>query len=50
MLWSRHCRADRVERFGERDCLQGGLGPRFPAVDLMPLAMANAQRLEKFGA
>ncbi|MFP3868751.1 MAG: 2,3-bisphosphoglycerate-independent phosphoglycerate mutase [Desulfobacteraceae bacterium] len=50
LLWSRHCRADGVDRFGERACLNGGLGPRFPAVDLMPLALANAQRLEKFGA
>lgn len=50
MLWSRNCRADRVDRFGERACLNGGLGPRFPAVDLLPLALANAQRLEKFGA
>lgn len=50
LLWSRHCRADRVERFGERACLAGSLGPRFPAVDLMPLALANARRLEKFGA
>lgn len=50
LLWSRHCRADRVERFGERACLAGSLGPRFPAVDLMPLALADARRLEKFGA
>lgn len=50
LLWSRYCRPDGVERFGERACLQGGLGPRFPAVELLPLAMANAQRLEKFGA
>ncbi len=50
LLWSRHCRADAVQRFGERACLQGGLGPRMPAVELLPLALANAQRLEKFGA
>jgi 2,3-bisphosphoglycerate-independent phosphoglycerate mutase len=50
MLWSRNCRADRVDRFGERACLNGGLGPRFLAVDLLPLALANAQRLKKFGA
>jgi 2,3-bisphosphoglycerate-independent phosphoglycerate mutase len=50
LLWSRHCRADRVDRFGERACMAGGLGPRIPAVDLMPLALANARRLEKFGA
>lgn len=50
LLWSRHCRADRVDQFGERACMAGGLGPRIPAVDLMPLALANARRLEKFGA
>jgi 2,3-bisphosphoglycerate-independent phosphoglycerate mutase len=50
LLWSNHCRADRVERFGERACIAGGLGSRFPAVDLMPLALANALRLQKFGA
>jgi 2,3-bisphosphoglycerate-independent phosphoglycerate mutase len=50
LLWSRHCRTDGVDRFGERACMAGGLGPRIPAVDLMPLAQANAMRLEKFGA
>jgi 2,3-bisphosphoglycerate-independent phosphoglycerate mutase len=50
LLWSKYCRTDRVQKFGERDCIAGGLGPRFPAVNLMPLAMANAQRLKKFGA
>ncbi len=50
LLRSRHCRRDEVDRFGERPCTAGGLGPRFPAKDLMPLALANAQRLDKFGA
>ena len=50
LLWSRHCRADGVHSFGEQACLGGGLGPRMAAVDLMPLALANAMRLEKFGA
>jgi 2,3-bisphosphoglycerate-independent phosphoglycerate mutase len=50
LLWSRYCRADGVTCFGERACLAGGLGPRIPAVDLMPIALANARRLEKFGA
>ena len=34
---------------GERPCLQGGLG-QFLAKDLMPLALAHAGRLQKFGA
>jgi 2,3-bisphosphoglycerate-independent phosphoglycerate mutase len=50
LLWSKHCRPDSVERFGERACIGGGLGPRIPATDLMPLALANALRLRKFGA
>jgi 2,3-bisphosphoglycerate-independent phosphoglycerate mutase len=50
LLWSKYCRIDRVEKFGERDCLKGALGPRIPAVDLIPLALANALRLDKFGA
>jgi 2,3-bisphosphoglycerate-independent phosphoglycerate mutase len=50
LLWSRHLRTDGVARFGERACMAGGLGARIPAVDLMPLALANAMRLEKFGA
>jgi 2,3-bisphosphoglycerate-independent phosphoglycerate mutase len=50
ILHSAYCRPDEVTSFGERACLQGGLGPRFPAMNLMPLAMANALRIEKFGA
>jgi 2,3-bisphosphoglycerate-independent phosphoglycerate mutase len=50
LLWSRFCRPDEVGRFGERACMRGGLGPRIPAVELMPIALANADRLEKFGA
>ncbi|MFP4541661.1 MAG: 2,3-bisphosphoglycerate-independent phosphoglycerate mutase [Opitutales bacterium] len=43
-------RLDPVGRFTADACLGGGLGPRFPATDLLPLAMAHAGRLEKFGA
>ncbi|MFP4070595.1 MAG: 2,3-bisphosphoglycerate-independent phosphoglycerate mutase [Desulfovibrionales bacterium] len=50
MLWSRYCRSDNVMAFGERDCMAGGLGPRFPATDILPLMLANGLRLEKFGA
>lgn len=35
--------------FSERECLKGELG-LFPTVNLMPLALANAGRLRKFGA
>ena len=49
LLRSKYCRPDEVRTFGERACTHGGLGV-FPATDLMPLAMANALRLTKFGA
>jgi 2,3-bisphosphoglycerate-independent phosphoglycerate mutase len=49
LLSSANCRQDRVDRFGERDCIAGGLG-RMPMVHLMGLALAHARRLEKFGA
>jgi hypothetical protein len=34
-----------VDRFGERACMVGGLGPRIPATELMSLAVAHALRL-----
>lgn len=49
LLASGTCRPDGVERFGERDCIQGGMG-RMPMVNLMGLALAHAGRLAKFGA
>ena len=49
LLHSQWCRPDKAENFSESTCVSGGLG-RFPAVDIMPLAMANALKLNKFGA
>ena len=49
MLKSKWCRPDDVSEFSERACLAGGMG-RFPATEIMPLAMANALKLAKFGA
>jgi len=50
LLWApATTRPDLVTTFGERPCIQGGLG-QFLAKDLMPLAMAHAGRLQKFGA
>lgn len=49
LLSSETCRPDNVERFGERECVRGGLG-RMPMVYLMGLALAHAKRLTKFGA
>ncbi|MCJ7572457.1 MAG: 2,3-bisphosphoglycerate-independent phosphoglycerate mutase [Candidatus Thermoplasmatota archaeon] len=50
LIWSKYCRPDNVKIFGERACVSGGLGPMLPAVEILPIAMANALRLEKFGA
>jgi 2,3-bisphosphoglycerate-independent phosphoglycerate mutase len=49
LLNSRWERRDGVESFGETACAGGCLGI-FPTVDLLPLMLANAQRLNKFGA
>lgn len=49
VLYSKWCRPDKAQKFGETVCASGGLG-RFPAVEVMPLAMANALKLTKFGA
>ncbi|NWF56278.1 MAG: 2,3-bisphosphoglycerate-independent phosphoglycerate mutase [Syntrophaceae bacterium] len=49
ILHSRFCLIDTVKKFDEVSCIQGALG-RIRSVELMPLAMANARRLTKFGA
>ncbi|MCL0056624.1 2,3-bisphosphoglycerate-independent phosphoglycerate mutase [Dehalococcoidia bacterium] len=49
LLHSKWCRRDRTREFSESACLGGGLG-RMTATDIMPLAMANALKLNKFGA
>lgn len=40
---------DRAQAFGERECIGGALG-QFPASDLMPMALAHARRMVKYGA
>lgn len=49
LIYSRFCRKDSVQTFGETACASGALG-NLPAVDIMPLAMANALKLNKYGA
>jgi 2,3-bisphosphoglycerate-independent phosphoglycerate mutase len=49
LVWSRYCGADPVTAFTERACAAGALGV-LPAHHLMPVVMANALRLTKFGA
>ena len=49
LLVADHCRPDACRHFGETEALSGGLG-HFEAMYLMPLALAHAGRLAKFGA
>lgn len=49
LMYSKFVRADGIAEFGERACARGSLG-RLRAQELMPIALANAQRLAKFGA
>ena len=46
---SKYCGADPVSQFTERACASGTLG-LIPSHNLMPLVLANALRLTKFGA
>jgi len=49
LLWGDHLRPDAVQQFGERPCMAGGLGHMMHR-DLIPLMMAHAGRLAKYGA
>lgn len=50
LLWAPEThRLDAALSFGETECLKGALGI-FPAAELMPLALAHAGRMNKFGA
>lgn len=49
LLCSPYCRPDAVTEFSEKAFISGGLG-RLRSTEIMPLAMANALKLHKFGA
>jgi len=49
LLYGRHVRADEIVEFGERTCIHGNLG-LIPAQEILPLALANAGRIAKYGA
>lgn len=50
LLWApASVRPDEVTEFGERPCIRGGLG-HLLAKDLMPVILAHAHRLKKYGA
>jgi 2,3-bisphosphoglycerate-independent phosphoglycerate mutase len=49
MLYSRHARCNGIREFGEGACARGSLGI-LPAKEIMPIALAHAGRVAKYGA
>ena len=49
LISSKYAFPDDGKRFTERECIKGILG-HFDAKNLMPLLLANALKLKKFGA
>jgi 2,3-bisphosphoglycerate-independent phosphoglycerate mutase len=49
LIYGKYARADGIPEFGERACLQGSLGV-LPAKHVIPIALANAGRIMKYGA
>jgi len=49
LFYAKNIRRDTVASFGEVACMQGGLG-HIRHTDIMPLALAHADRLTKYGA
>ncbi len=49
LLYGKHVREDNIAEFGERACTRGSLGI-MPATHYLPLMLANADRISKYGA
>jgi len=49
LLYGKYVREDNIAEFGERACARGSLGV-MPAKDFLPLLLANAGRIAKYGA
>lgn len=49
LLYSPFCRPDGITEFGERACVKGSLG-QVNAKHILPIALANAGRVAKYGA
>ena len=49
LMYAKYIRADKFTEFGETNCAQGNLG-QIPAYHVMPIALANAGRVSKYGA
>jgi len=49
LIYSPFARPDEISEFGEHACSRGSLGT-IPATHIMPMALANALRIAKYGA
>lgn len=49
MIYGKYVRADGIAEFGEHACMKGSLGV-LPATYIIPIALANAGRVTKYGA
>jgi 2,3-bisphosphoglycerate-independent phosphoglycerate mutase len=49
LIYSKYVRADGIFEYGERACARGSLG-LLPAKHIMPIALANAQRIMKWSS
>ena len=49
LMYGKNVRADKFTEFGETNCACGNLG-QIPAYQVMPIALANAGRVAKYGA
>ena len=49
LMYAKYIRADKFTEFGETTCALGNLG-QIPAYHVMPIALANAGRVSKYGA
>jgi 2,3-bisphosphoglycerate-independent phosphoglycerate mutase len=49
LVYGKYARADGIAEFGEHACLHGSLGV-LPAKHVIPIALANAGRITKYGA
>ena len=49
LMYAKYVRADKFTEFGETNCACGNLG-QIPAYHVMPIALANAGRVAKYGA